>query len=69
MSNLHRVAVRGTKGKNRQYLSSFGGEVELTDRTNALHWDRAIAKLIVKELNTQFEHLGRDERFEIEKGF
>lgn len=66
---LFRIGVIGTKRPSRQYLSldKSGQTVELVGRQDALHWPRAIADMIVSELNTEFELSGRAERFQIEQ--
>lgn len=66
---LYRIALIGTKGARRRYLSTdeSGEQVNLVPKREALHFTKAIALAAVKELNRGLESEGRSERFQIEK--
>ena len=66
-SNLFRIAVIGTKGRSRSYISGTDDEIEITDRANALHWNKREAAILASAFNLEFAQMGRAERFQIEK--
>ncbi len=67
MTDLHRIGVIGTKGGQRKYIAGTPDAIELVAREDALHWDRATARILTKSFNEAFARLGRVERFQIEK--
>lgn len=67
MTTLFRIAVIGTKGESRRYVSGTADEIEFAGRVNALHWDKRVAKILVDAFNAEFERANRPERLQIEK--
>lgn len=67
MTNLYRIGVIGTKGKTRRYISETDGDVALSYRADALHWNKNVALILTSAFNTEFAARGREERFQIEK--
>lgn len=67
MTTLFRIAVIGTKGVDRRYISGTAKEVEITGRRDALHWNEREAKTLCHAFNAEFERQGRAERFQVEK--
>ncbi|MEL6411971.1 MAG: hypothetical protein AAFQ38_16390 [Pseudomonadota bacterium] len=64
---LYRIGVIGTKGQNRQYISETDGDVAITGRANALHWNKKEAMILASAFNSEFAGIGRTERFQIER--
>lgn len=67
MTELYRIAVIGTKGGNRRYISGTARAIELSGRREALHWNKRIATFLANAFNGEFADEGRPERFQIEK--
>lgn len=67
MSDLYRIGVIGTKGDLRLYVSGTAEKVELSDRAEALHWNKREAGILANAFNVEFKRLGRPERFQIER--
>lgn len=64
---LFRIAVIGTKGRARRYISGTADKVKLSARADALHWNKREAFILADAFNTEFATSGRPERFQIEK--
>lgn len=67
MTDLFRIGVIGTKGGARKYLSGTAKALEMAGREDALHWNKREAKILCDAFNAEFERIGRNERFQIEK--
>lgn len=65
-TDLFRIAVVGTKGANRRYLTRTAGEVSFGPRPDALHWSKTEATLLADGLNLGLAQQGRPERLQIE---
>ena len=66
ITRLHRIALIGTKGKARRYIAGTADSIELSGRTDALHWNKREAGILADAFNAEFQRLGRAERFQIE---
>ncbi len=66
-SALHRIAVIGTKGGRRRYVTGTAEKVELAGRSDALHWNKREASILADAFNAEMARLGRVERFQIER--
>lgn len=64
---LYRIGVIGTKGRDRRYISETDGDVEIKDRSDALHWNKKTAMILASAFNSEFAALGRSECFQIER--
>ncbi|WP_188477282.1 hypothetical protein [Primorskyibacter flagellatus] len=65
-TKLYRIAVVGTKGGDRRYISGTADQVEISDRANALHWNKREASILARAFTEHFLEIGRTERFQIE---
>ena len=51
MNELFRIAVIGTNGKKRRYISGTADKIELAGRADALHWNKTEATILCDGLN------------------
>lgn len=65
--DLFRIAVIGTKGGARRYISGTAEKIALCGKRAALHWNKREAFILCDAFNTEFAQAGRPERFQIEK--
>lgn len=67
MTTLFRIAVIGTKGAERRYVSGTADGVKITGREDALHWNKTEAKILCSAFNHAATAAGHAEQFQIEK--
>lgn len=67
MHDLYRIAVIGTNGKARRYLSGTLEAIDFSGKADALHWNKTEATILCDGLNLGLAREKRPERLQIEK--
>ena len=67
MKPLFRIAIVGTKGGARRYVSGTADAIEFADRSDALHWNKREAQIIAAAFNAEYARLKMTDKFQIEK--